>query len=107
MKAGILRFIEGLFGYPFITPTRDGFGMYHAFAAGLRSSDLGRQVGAAIATADGEILSVGCNDVPAAGGGQYWTGDAIDHRDFRQGFDSSERKTAAFQFGQSLRAGRS
>jgi deoxycytidylate deaminase len=91
MKAGIARFVDGLFGYPFITPTRDEFGMYHAFAASLRSADLGRQVGAAIASQGGEILAVGCNDVPQAGGGQYWTEDSPDHRDFREGFDSSER----------------
>ncbi len=95
MKAGIARFVEGLFGYPFITPTRDEFGMYHAFAASLRSADLGRQVGAAIASENGEILAVGCNDVPQAGGGQYWYGDKPDHRDFREGFDSSEKFKSA------------
>jgi deoxycytidylate deaminase len=105
MTAGVRRFVEGVFGYPFITPSRDEFGMYHAFASSLRSSDLGRQVGAAIASPEGEILSVGCNDVPAAGGGQYWTGDSEDHRDFRQGFDSSERfkQTIAAQLVQRLR----
>ena len=106
MREGIQRFVEGLFGYPFITPTRDEFGMYHAFAASLRSADLGRQVGAAIASADGEILSVGCNDVPAAGGGLYWTGDSPDHRDFRQGIDTSERfkRAIATQLVQKLKA---
>lgn len=101
---GIDRFIDGIFGDPFITPTRDEFGMYHAFAASLRSADLGRQVGASIASTRGEILCVGCNDVPKANGGLYWTDDSPDHRDFREGYDSSEKfkKAIAVQLVQKL-----
>lgn len=54
-----------------ITPTSMEHGMYAAYAAGLRSACLSRQVGAAIAGADGEVLATGCNDVPRAGGGLY------------------------------------
>jgi deoxycytidylate deaminase len=104
MAAGIDRFVDGIFGDPFITPTRDEFGMYHAFAASLRSADLGRQVGASIASTRGEILCVGCNDVPKASGGLYWTEDTPDHRDFREGYDSSEKfkKAIAVQLVQKL-----
>jgi hypothetical protein len=42
------RFIHLLFGNNQITPTHDGYGMYIAKSASLRSSDLSRQVGAAI-----------------------------------------------------------
>jgi deoxycytidylate deaminase len=83
------RFIDMLFGYPFHTPTRDEYAMYHAKSAAVRSADLGRQVGAAIATGGGDIIAVGCNDVPKAdGGGLYWAGDKPDGRDFQVGVDA-------------------
>lgn len=56
--------------------------MQHAFSSALRSADLSRQVGAAICTEDGQLLAVGTNDVPKAGGGTYWPGE-YDYRDFR------------------------
>lgn len=76
------RFVEVVFGHPFATPTREELGMQHAFSAALRSADLSRQVGAAITTDDGQLLAVGTNDVPKAGGGIYWPGP-YDYRDFR------------------------
>lgn len=86
-ESEIRRFIELVFGHLFHTPTRDEYGMYHARSAALRSADLGRQVGAAIASPEGELLAVGCNDVPKAGGDLYWPGDVGDARDFQRGFD--------------------
>lgn len=90
----IRRFIELIFGNLFHTPTKDEHGMYHARSAALRSADLGRQVGAAIASPSGELLALGCNDVPKAGGDLYWPGDDGDARDFQRGFDPivEERK---------------
>lgn len=90
----IRRFIELIFGNLFHTPTKDEHGMYHARSAALRSADLGRQVGAAITAASGELLALGCNDVPKAGGDLYWPGDGGDARDFQRGFDPivDERK---------------
>jgi deoxycytidylate deaminase len=85
----IQRFIELLFGYPYHTPTRDEFAMFQARAASLRSADLGRQVGAVITTVDGDIVSVGTNEVPKAGGGQYWPDSDPDRRDFQLGQDSN------------------
>lgn len=85
----IRRFIELLFGNPFITPSIDEQGMFHARAAALRSSDLSRQVGALISTKKGEFIASGCNEVPAAGGGSVWEGDAIDDRDFQHGRDAN------------------
>jgi cytidine deaminase len=81
-SADILRFVELLFGRPFLTPTKDEYGMYYASGSALRSADLARQVGAAILSDDGQILAVGTNDVPRAGGGLYWTGDPKDQRDY-------------------------
>ena len=96
LKKSIQRFIELVFGNPFITPSRDEFAMFHAKAAALRSADLARQVGAVIASIDGTVIAVGTNEVPKAGGGQYWDGDKPDARDFTTGHDQSKemRKTA-------------
>lgn len=96
-KKAVNRFIELLFGYPFHTPTKDEFAMFHAKSAALRSSDLSHQVGAVIATNDGDILSVGTNEVPKAGGGLYWSDDESDGRDFTLDKDeSTEMKLRAF-----------
>lgn len=86
-ESEIKRFVELVFGQLFHTPTRDEHGMYHAKSAALRSADLGRQVGAAIATTRGELLAVGCNEVPKAGGDLYWPNDEGDARDFQRGYD--------------------
>jgi cytidine deaminase len=78
-----------LFGHPFVTPTREEFGMFQAKAAALRSADLSRQVGAAITTRSGDVIAVGTNEVPRAGGGLYWPGDDGDARDFQTGRNAS------------------
>ncbi len=92
IRKQIRRLIEVLFGHPFTTPTVDEYGMFHAKAAALRSSDLSRQVGAVIATDAGEVVATGCNEVPKAGGGSVWEGQGnknTDYRDFRLGWDTS------------------
>lgn len=82
------RLVDIVFGHPFITPSIDEYGMFLAWGVSLRSADLSRQVGAAACDARGNLIAVGCNDVPRAGGGQYWP-SADDARDFQRGFDSS------------------
>lgn len=84
------RFIHLLFGSNQVTPTHDEYGTYLAKSASLRSSDLSRQVGAAIFRQSGEVLTLGCNEVPKAGGGTYWHGDDADARDFVKGSDPNE-----------------
>jgi deoxycytidylate deaminase len=91
IEQSVGRYFDLVFGYPFHTPTRDEYAMFHARAAALRSADLSRQVGAAISTDDGDIVVVGCNEVPRAFGGLYWSGDAGEDRDFRRGYDSSTK----------------
>jgi deoxycytidylate deaminase len=90
LPIAVNRFVELLFGNTFHTPTRAEYGMFHAQAAALRSAELGRQVGAAVLTAEGDIVSVGTNEVPKAGGGLYWSEDEPDKREFREGFDSND-----------------
>lgn len=84
------RYIDLLFGGKILTPTVEEYGMFLAHSTSLRSSDLSRQVGAAILTDQGEVISLGANEVPKAGGGQYWGGEG-DERDFIRGYDSNER----------------
>lgn len=89
----ISRILDLIFGKPCVTPTKDEYGMFLAFAASLRSADLSRQVGAVIASKTGEIIATGANDVPCFGGGLYWTDHADDdHRDYKKGYDSNEAR---------------
>jgi deoxycytidylate deaminase len=85
------RFIDLVFGKPFETPTPDELGMYFASAAALRSADLSRQVGAVIVGNPGEIIAIGCNDVPRPLGGHYFIGDPNDARDYVWGYDPSTK----------------
>jgi deoxycytidylate deaminase len=89
--AAVRRFIELLFGTAIHTPSKDEYGMFHAQAASLRSAALGRQVGATIATTSGDIITIGTNEVPKAGGGLYWCDDEPDMRDFRLGYEVSDK----------------
>lgn len=94
------RFVNLIFDYPFHTPTRDEVGMADAFSAALQSGNLARQVGAAICTESGDLISTGTNDVPKPGGGVYRSDDAPDdYRDHNanpplqhlgRGFDVSD-----------------
>jgi deoxycytidylate deaminase len=86
----IRRFVELLFGHPFSTPTRDEYGMFQAHGSGLRSASAGRQVGAAITTRDGDVVTTGTNEVAKPLGGQYWSDDKIDHRDHTRPSDSND-----------------
>jgi len=90
VRAALDRFIELVFGYPFHTPTRSEYGMFHAYASALRSSAMGRQVGAALCNSEGDVIALGTNEVPKAFGGQYWGDESEDRRDFQVGVDSND-----------------
>ena len=93
----VSRLVELLFGNPFISPNFDEYAMFMAYASSLRSADLSRQIGAVIAR-ENEILSMGANDCPRAGGGLYWPvlrehgkyEDEADGRDYMRGCDSNK-----------------
>lgn len=87
IRETVERFIHAFFGKNSISPTRDEYGSYIAASASLRSLDLARQVGAAIFSPKGEVISLGCNEVPKFGGGTYWADDGDTHRDFDDGID--------------------
>jgi deoxycytidylate deaminase len=89
----IARFLDIVFGKPCVTPTKDEYAMFLAFAASLRSGDLSRQVGAVVTTQSGEVVSTGANDVPCYGGGLYWADSGeLDMRDYRLGRDCNEER---------------
>jgi len=95
LKAGkfndeLSRFFQLIFSDPYVTPTQQEHAMFLAYATSLRSGQLGRQVGAAIATRRGDVLAVGCNDVPRPGGGLYWP-EQNDNRDHVLGFDTNDK----------------
>ncbi|MEH6676591.1 anti-phage dCTP deaminase [Phenylobacterium sp.] len=92
LKDGLNRFFRALFGDFRVTPTLEEYGMQLANTAALRSSDLSRQVGAAIINRSAEIQALGCNEVPKAGGGTYWTGDDNDGREFQLERDSNDER---------------
>jgi deoxycytidylate deaminase len=86
------RFCDLIMGSNQISPTKLEYGLFIARAAALRTLDLSRQVGAAIFTDRGEIISMGSNEVPKAGGGTYWCDDPYDDREFKRRVDSNDKR---------------
>jgi deoxycytidylate deaminase len=81
LKTTMDRFLEIIFGIGVQTPSHDESAMYAAASAAAGSACLSRQVGAVIATKEGEIIGIGNNDVPKFQGGLYSMEDkAADHR---------------------------
>ncbi|AXT18511.1 deoxycytidylate deaminase [Flavobacteriaceae bacterium AU392] len=81
----IKRFLNLVFCNEIITPTKHENAMYLAAAAAGNSACLSRQVGACLTDNEGNVLSVGWNDVPKFGGGvyQYSEDDPIGQNDNR------------------------
>lgn len=65
------RFLNLIFHTTVVSPTLEENAMYSAASAARNSACLSRQVGAAVTSSTGELLSVGWNDVPNSGGGLY------------------------------------
>lgn len=74
-RARVKRFLDLMLGTSVMTPTPHERAMYAAYSAARSSACLSRQVGAALTTADGEIISTGWNDVPRPFGGLYQSED--------------------------------
>jgi deoxycytidylate deaminase len=90
MDVKLDRFIQAFFGRTDISPSKSEYGMYAAKSASLRSADLSRQVGAAVFTDEGELITQGCNEVPKALGGTYWDTEKPDYRDVKLGYDPND-----------------
>lgn len=65
------RFFNLLFHSMIVSPSQEENAMYAAASASRNSACLSRQVGAAVTSSGGELLSIGWNDVPNSGGGLY------------------------------------
>lgn len=85
---GLDRFLDAVFVNPALSPTKDEHSMFLAYASATRSGELSRQVGAALVSAEGDVVALGANDVPRHGGGLYWPGED-DDRDSIRGQDSN------------------
>jgi deoxycytidylate deaminase len=79
----IKRIFDIVFTGEIHRPRSEERGMYHAQAAAMRSSCLSRQVGASILDSNGDVISVGTNEVPKYGGGAYDGSGVNDDRCFR------------------------
>ena len=94
-KLQLKRIFDLIFGNPHITPTIDEHMMYMAYSYATRSADLSRQVGATLSNQYGDIIGLGSNDVPKAGGGPYWPNpvdnNTQDWRDYRRGEDANHK----------------
>ena len=97
IKNSIQRFLDLIFGNPYLNPTFDEYAMFMAFSSSVRSGDLSRQVGSIIAR-DNQIIATGANECPSAGGGLYWAQaddsgkvvDIDDGKDYMRGEDSNK-----------------
>lgn len=88
----VKRLLDLAFGSNIISPTKMEYGLYIAKSASLRSLDLSRQVGAAVFSKSGEVISLGTNEVPKGGGGTYWCDEAHDDRDYKRRIDSNQKR---------------
>lgn len=82
------RFVRLILGDLGETPWSDEQFMFQAFASSLSSGALGRQVGAILVSETREVLGIGWNDVPKAGGGLYRADESYDRRDIHEERDS-------------------
>lgn len=78
------RLINLIFGNPYYTPTFHEHAMFMAFCNSIHSSDLSRQVGAALCL-DNQIIALGANECQQSGGLPYFTNE--DYSDFPHGKD--------------------
>jgi deoxycytidylate deaminase len=79
MRKRIERFLEIVFDVGIHTPTTEETAMYKACASAANSACMSRQVGASIVSNTGELIAVGCNDVPRFAGGLYNEDDRMRH----------------------------
>jgi len=75
LRQKILRLLNLTFDTVIHTPSRAESAIYEASSSAANSACMSRQVGAAIVSTDGELISVGWNDVPKFGGGLYGEDD--------------------------------
>src|SRR4029077_1952854 len=75
LRSKLSRYIDIIFDTTVHTPSRAEAAMYEASAAAANSACMSRQVGAALISAENELISIGWNDVPKFRGGLYLEDD--------------------------------
>ena len=102
LRTKLYRYLSIIFNIGVHTPKRAESAMYEAYSAASKSACMSRQVGAAIVSKGGELISVGWNDVPRFGGGLYCEDDQFiidngivdkDHRCFKWGGNICHNET--------------
>lgn len=71
MNEPLQRFVDIINSKKIVRPSIHEAAMYQAHAAQMQSACLSRQVGAALVDKNYNVVAVGLNDVPKAGGGLY------------------------------------
>jgi deoxycytidylate deaminase len=97
LKRRLQRYLEIIFDTNIHTPTRHESAMYEASAAMAGSACMSRQVGAAIISASGELISVGWNDVPKFRGGIYTEDDQFQWDAARESIQDNDHR--CFKWG--------
>lgn len=91
------RFLEIVFDFAIHTPNTAEMAMYAADAAAANSACMSRQVGVAIVSKTGELISVGRNDVPKFKGGLYTEDDQSVWSDKTQSIQDMDHRCFKWQ----------
>ncbi|MEV0265872.1 hypothetical protein AB0I49_31690 [Streptomyces sp. NPDC050617] len=99
-----------LAGGPDLRPNRYEHAMFLAEAQAGRSAGMRGSVGCALLDEVGDVIALGTNEVPRAGGGQYWADSPDDARDLLGGVDPAHEAKVALvravlQFAEEDRGG--
>jgi len=93
LRRVLKRYLDVLFCTDIITPNVFESAMYKAASIASNSGCISRKVGAAIIDENGELISVGWNDVPKFGGGLYTEDD-------KNGPDNANCDHRCYNFGE-------
>jgi deoxycytidylate deaminase len=107
-QSGLEYAVTALVGAADLRPTRYEHALFLAEGQASRSAGLRGRVGCALLDEVGDVIALGANEVPRAGGGQYWADSPDDARDLHGGVDPArESKTtivrAALEYAQKQR----
>lgn len=108
--SGVEHAVATLAGGPDLRPDRYEHAMFLAEGQASRSAGMRGGVGCALVDEVGDVIALGTNEVPRAGGGQYWADSPDDARDLLNGADPArESKTAlvraVLEFAEAHRGG--
>lgn len=100
LHSSVERLLDIIFGTKIRTPTRAESAMYEATSAASNSACMSRQVGAAIVSKSGELISVGWNDVPKFGGSLYGEDDQSVWSEEKRRIEDNDHR--CFKWGQRI-----